>query len=138
VSQDATFMKGGNLHRLCEVTLEDGKTARVEPYAIFISPKKRRHYLWFQVSGSDPSETPGWKSPEASSVKGVKLAEGAFTTRQDYDPFDKAKFPVMHYSVPAPDGRQRWLDAGGKVDKQTVVGNRAYDSRQKGDRGSGV
>ncbi|HXP89256.1 MAG TPA: hypothetical protein VN841_31340 [Bryobacteraceae bacterium] len=123
MSLDATFMKGGNLLRVCDVTLADGKTARVEPYAIYTSPKRRRHYLWFQIGSSDPDEAPGWKSPEASAVASVRLAQETFTVRRDYDPFDKQKLPVVHYSVPTHDGRQRWHDAGKYVDKQTI-GNR--------------
>ena len=50
---DVTFMKGGNLRRLCDITFVDGAAARIEPYAIYTSSKKRRHYLWFQVSSSE-------------------------------------------------------------------------------------
>ena len=116
MSFDATFMKGGNLHRLCDITLMDGTSARVEPYAIYTSSKKRRHYLWFEVSGSDS----GWRYPEAASVASAALTEEPFTVRADYDPFDKAKFPVVHYSVPTRDGRQRWLDAAPGHDKGTI------------------
>ena len=122
MSIDATFMKGGNQLRLCDIKLTDGKTARVEPYAIFVSSKKRRHYLWFQIAGSDPDEDPGWKSPLASSIASVTVAEEPFKVRRDYDPFDKRQFPLVHYSVPTHDGRQRWHDArsDGSADKQTI------------------
>jgi len=120
MSQDATFIKGGNLLRVCEVTLAGGSKVTVEPYAIFTSPKKRRHYLWFRTSRSDPDDRPAWESPDASSVKLIRLTEDSFKIRRDYDPFDKEKLPVVHFSVPMHDGRQRWLDAGPKKDKSTI------------------
>ena len=118
---DATFMKAGNLHRLCEITFANGQTSKVEPYAIFTSPKKRRHYLWFQLSSSDPEETSGWKMPEAASVSSATLTEEPFTVRRDYDPFDKEKLLMVHFSIPTHDGRQRWLDAQPGRDKTTLV-----------------
>jgi hypothetical protein len=120
VSQDATFIKGGNLKKVCEVKLADGSTVTVEPYAIFTSPRKLRHYLWFRTGGSNPDEGPGWQSPEASLVASVRLGEQSFTVRRDYDPFDKGKFPVVHHSIATHDGRQRWLDAGPPIDKSTI------------------
>jgi len=118
---DATLMKAGNLRRLCDITLTDGATAKVEPYAIYTSSKKRRHYLWFQLSSSDPEEGSGWMNPEASSIASAIVTDEAFVIRQDYDPFDRSKFPVVHYSLPTHDGRQRWLDARRDFDKQTLV-----------------
>src|SRR5690349_10755284 len=113
-------MKGGNLRRLCLMTLTSGETVTVEPYAIYTSSKKRRHYLWFQIPGPDPEEQGGWKHPEAVTIASAALAEDSFDVRRDYDPFDKEKFPMVHYSVPTHDGRQRWLDAGPSYDKQTL------------------
>ena len=62
----------------------------------------------------------GWKHPEAASVTAMKLLETPYTPRKDYNPFDTVKFPVVHYSVPTHDGRQRWLEGGRNPDKQTL------------------
>lgn len=117
---DAVFMKGGNLRRLCEATLADGSVAVVEPYAIYTSPKKRRTLLWYEVSKGGSEAGAGWKHPEAASVTAMKLLETPYTPRKDYNPFDTVKFPVVHYSVPTHDGRQRWLEGGRNPDKQTL------------------
>jgi hypothetical protein len=41
-------------------------------------------------------------------VASVKLRESLFTARPDYSPLDRDRYPVMHYSIPTHDGRQRW------------------------------
>lgn len=112
-------MKGGNLRRLCEVKFRDGKVATVEPYVIYTAESKRRLYLWFQLS-SEPPEEPGWRTPEAAYLVSGNLCEATFTPRADYDPFDRKKFPTMHYSIPTADGRQRWMDARPPSDKQDL------------------
>jgi hypothetical protein len=38
------------------------------------------------------------------------MLEQTFTPRSDYNPFDKTSMPMMHYSIPTHDGRQRWSD----------------------------
>lgn len=103
-------MKAGNLRRLCEVTFREGKTALVEPYAIYTAETKRRLYLWYQLA-SDPPEEPGWKSPEAVQVVSARVRDETFSPRPQYDPFDSQKYPVMHFCIPTADGRQRWADA---------------------------
>ena len=122
---EAVFMKGGNLHKLCKITLTDGRDFTVEPYAIYTSGRKRRCYLWYQISSSDPGEERGWRSPEAASVATAKLLEDPFDTRRDYDPFDRVEMPVVHYSIPTHDGRQRWMDARKDFDKQTLTNREA-------------
>jgi hypothetical protein len=114
---ESIFMKGGNLRRLCEVKFRDGKTAIVEPYVIYTGENKRHLFLWYQLS-SDPPEDAGWRSPEAAYVVSAKLLDQTFQPRPEYDPFDRKKYPVMHYSIPTADGRQRWMDAGPPRDKQ--------------------
>src|SRR5262249_30557143 len=110
MSVEAVLMKCGNLRRTCEVTLAGGKVVVVEPYAIYTATTKRKHFLWFPVSkGGD--EKPGWRYPEAASVVSAKPREESFTPRRDYDPFDRERLPVVHYSIPMHDGRQRWADA---------------------------
>ena len=116
---EAVLIKGGNLRRMCEVTLADGKEVTVEPYAIYTAPTKRRHYLWFQVS--DLADDSGWRNPEARTVTAAKLTESSFNTRREYDPFDRDKFPVVHYAVPTHDGRQRWMDSRSGHDKQALT-----------------
>jgi hypothetical protein len=120
MSVEAVFMKGGNLRRVCEVTLSDGKVLRVEPYAIYTATTKRRHFMWYLLISNDLEEEGGWRHPEAASVSAAKLTETMFDTRTDYDPFDRFKFPVMHYSIPTHDGRQRWMDAQYK-NKQDLI-----------------
>ena len=103
MSADILFMKAGNLHRVCEITRVDGSSLLAEPYAIFTSSRNRLEYLCFQVS-----EPQGWMELEARTVASVKLRDSGFTTRQDYSPLDLNRYPLMHYSIPTHDGRQRW------------------------------
>ena len=120
MSVEAVFMKGGNLRRVCEVTMSDGTILRVEPYVIYTATTKRRHHMWYLLVSSNPEEEPGWQHPEAASVSSGKLTDKTFDIRTDYDPFDRFKFPVVHYAVPTHDGRQRWLDAQYR-DKQELI-----------------
>ena len=103
MSADTVFMKAGNLHRVCEITTVDGSSLLAEPYAIFTSSRNKLEYLCFQVS-----EPQGWRELEARTVASVKLRESQFATRQDYRPLDLDRYPLMHYSIPTLDGRQRW------------------------------
>lgn len=119
MSIDTVFMKGGNLHRVCEATLADGSVLMVEPYAIYTSRDKRHHFLWFQLS-SGPASDPGWKHPEVSSVASMKLGQESFETRRDYNPFDNETFPLVQYSIPTHDGRQRWLAARAPRDRSLL------------------
>lgn len=114
---ESIFMKGGNLRRHCAVKFHDGRTAVVEPYLIYTAENKRRRYLWYQLS-SEPAEEAGWRNPEAAHVASAKLLDSTFTPRAGYDPFDRKRYPVMHYSIPTADGRQRWMDARPATDKQ--------------------
>ncbi len=103
MSAETVFMKAGNLHRVCEITGTDGSVAQAEPYGIYTSPRNHACYLCYQIS-----EPEGWQELEQRDVTRVKLLEATFKPRQDYDPFDKMRYPVMHYSIPTHDGRQRW------------------------------
>jgi hypothetical protein len=103
MSAETVFMKGGNLHRVCEVAGPDGSVSLVEPYGIYTSPRNRHNFLCYQIS-----EPQGWKEIDSRSIASVKLKDAEFTPRRDYDPFDKNRYPVMHYSIPTLDGRQRW------------------------------
>lgn len=119
MSVEAVFMKAGNLRRICELTLADGRAVRIEPYAIFTAPNRRRHFLWYQLTG-ESEEDRGWRQVEASLARSAKLCEQSYEARRDYDPFDRQRFPVVHYTVPTHDGRQRWADARPDFDKQTL------------------
>ncbi|HLJ46360.1 MAG TPA: hypothetical protein VKU01_10150 [Bryobacteraceae bacterium] len=120
MSVQSVFMKSGNLKRVCELTLTDGSTVTVEPYAIFISPRGRQQFLWFQLSSSKPEDRGGWKSPETGTVKAAKMMDPSFTIRTDYQPFDKGLYPFVNFSIPTHDGRQRWMDTRKDLDKQTL------------------
>ncbi len=113
-------MKSGNLKKVCELTLNDGSIVTVEPYAIYISPKGRQQFLWFQLSSSVAGEHAGWKNPETSAVKAAKMLEQTFEIRKDYQPFDKSLYPLVNFSIPTHDGRQRWMDTKKDFDKQTL------------------
>lgn len=116
-------MKCGNLRRNCEITFRDGRTVVVEPYAIFTGESKRRLYMWYQLSSDPPEEkegNTGWRTPEAAHVASAKLCDTPFTVRRDYDPFDRKRMPMVHYSIPTADGRQRWMDAPPPSDKSTL------------------
>jgi hypothetical protein len=116
MSAETVFMKAGNLHRVCEITRTDGSSLLAEPYAIFTSPRNKQEYLCFQVS-----EPPGWRELEARTVTGVKLRESGFTARPDYSPLDRNLYPVMHYSIPTHDGRQRWGEKGSGSKSMSLV-----------------
>jgi hypothetical protein len=114
MSAEAVFMRCGNLRKVCEVKDSAGNLLLVEPYAIFTSIKKRKHVHFYQLSGPGGE---GWKTPESRDLVAGRMLEDTFTPRSGYDPFDKQLFPVMHYSIPTHDGRQRWMDAQpGKTD----------------------
>jgi hypothetical protein len=117
---ESVFMKSANLHRQCELTDAQGNRTVVEPYAIFTSAKGRRCYRCYVISPAvDPNVGP-WANPEVASVANVQMVEGTFQIRAAYDPFDKQLFPMMHFSLPTPDGRQRWADAQKNRDHQTL------------------
>src|SRR5688500_18712365 len=110
MSLETVFMRGGNLRKLCEIGDEAGNTHTIEPYGIFTSGKNRRCLYYYLVSSSIPETPEGWKTEEVRRLTGCKLTEQGFAPRIDYDPFDKHEFPIMHYSIPTHDGRQRWMD----------------------------
>ncbi len=103
MSAETVFMKAGNLHRVCEIAGKDGSVTQVEPYGIFTSARNHGGFLCYQVS-----EPEGWRELESRDIARVKMLDSVFRPRQDYDPFDKIRYPVMHYSIPTHDGRQRW------------------------------
>ncbi len=117
MSEETSFMEGGNKHLLCEIDLRGGNVVTVEPYAIYTSTKKRRVYLWYQVSRAGAQGENGWRNVEASEVKAVKVLERPYTTRKDYNPMDKMTYVMMHYSIPAADGRTRPVDLAPSWDK---------------------
>lgn len=102
---DTNFMKAGNLGKLCELIDKDGLAALVEPYAIYTSSRGRRRLYCYQVS-----EPKGWRSVDPAQIAAVRIRDEKFSPRPDYDPFDKSQFPMMHFSIPTLDGRQRWAD----------------------------
>lgn len=103
-----TLMKAGNLQRVCELTTNQG-TVLVEPYAIAISAKGRRELLCYHLA-----DEPAWRTIEMRFITAVRMLDATFKIRTDYDPFDRNRFPVMHYSVATHDGRQRWADKPSK------------------------
>ena len=108
---EVAFMKAGNLARVCELTDAEENIWLIEPYAVYTSSRGRRSLWYYQLDAPE-----GWKDPEVRFVRRVKMLEEKFTVRADYDPFDKNRFPIMHFSIPGKDGRQRWADKP-KVDK---------------------
>lgn len=104
-------MRAGNLRTLCELKDTEGNVLTVEPYAIFANNKKRKSVLVYVISGS-PETQPGWRVMEARFVASSKKLDQTFTPRAEYDPFNKGEYPVMQYSIPTHDNRQRWTDQG--------------------------
>lgn len=114
---ESVFMKAANLGRLCELTDSGGHGMVVEPYMIFTSPKGRRCLGCFLVSPEPEPGSPVWRTPELSEITGCVMREDKFQLRTSYDPLDKQAFPMVHFSLPTHDGRQRWADAGKPRDK---------------------
>ena len=50
-------------------------------------------------------------------MRGAKLLDRPYKPRKDYNPFDKIKYPMCHYSAPAADGRKRPVDLAPSHDK---------------------
>ncbi len=120
---DTVFMKSGNLLRVCELTDTDGNAARIEPYLIFTSGRNRRCCHYYQLS-----EPAGWKTTELRFVASVRMLEERFLQRKEYDPFDKERFPLVHFSVPTLDGRLRWVDKMAAADKSKLPYQPTFDS----------
>src|SRR6266850_5031372 len=99
MSEESVFMEGGNEHFLIEMEMRDANILTVEPYAIYSSPKKRRFVLVYQVSRAGAQGDNGWRYIEASNIRTVKKLNRPFTTRKDYDPFNKDILVMSHYSI---------------------------------------
>lgn len=121
MSFEAAFMKAGNLGRTLDLTDTEGRHYMIEPYMIYTSDRGRRSLLFYQLAGPPPEAPIGWKRPEAVLFQTATIREDRFTVRPEYDPFDKARYPVVAYSVATPDGRQRWADAPKPRDKGTLT-----------------
>src|SRR4051794_35796963 len=104
MSEELEFMKAGDSLLLCELDQRDGNILTVEPYAIYTSPKKRRFFMFYQVSRAGAHGDNGWRHIEASNFRAAKTLDRPYTPRKDYDPFNKTDLVMMHYSIPTADG----------------------------------
>ncbi len=105
---EQTFIAAGKTKSLVWLTEPSGRYRIVEPYMLFISPKGKRLFHFFQIGGySAGGVLRGWKNPEVSAFDGAQLVDQQFTPRDEYNPFNAEMFPRVVFAVPTADGRIR-------------------------------
>ena len=117
MSEESIFMEAGKQGMLCELDLRSGDFVTVEPYAIYTSAKKRRCWAYFQAGRSGAPADQGWREIETGQVRGAKVLNKPYAIRKDYNPFDKIKYVMMHFSVPNIEGKERAVDLAPAWDK---------------------
>lgn len=104
-----TFVEAANDLKLCELTDTIGNKRLVEPYMVFTSNKRKRLFHCFQIEGySESGRHTWWKNMEIGLFTIAVIHDETFNPREGYNPFNFKKFPVVHFSIPTIDGRQRW------------------------------
>lgn len=126
MNDEQAFMEGAKKGMLVELDMRNNDFVVVEPYMIYTSNKKRRNYLYFQVSRAGAQSDQGWRPTETANIRGVKVLDRPFTPRKDYNPFDKINYVMSHFSIPTWDGRQRPTDLAPSHDRS--IQNRAAGS----------
>jgi len=108
MSVETIFIQAAEESRLCELVDRGGNSRIVEPYMVYTSATGKRLFHCYQVEGYSKSGEPtGWKNPQVNSFTQTTIRNGTFTPRPEYNPFNYNMFPVVHFSIPTVDGRQR-------------------------------
>jgi hypothetical protein len=108
MSVESTFIEAARNHNLCMLTDPQGNTRIVEPYMVYTSSTGKRLFHCYQLEGYSESGRPaGWKNPEAESFLFAQIRDPKFAPRPEYNPFNLKMFPIVHFSIPTDDGRQR-------------------------------
>jgi len=75
---------------------------------VYFSATNKRLFHCYQLQGYSKSGQPvGWKNPQVSSFTQAIVRDETFTPREKYNPFNYEMFPVVHFSIPTIDSRQR-------------------------------
>lgn len=102
------FINAARLFKLCKLIDVNGNIRLVEPYMFCTSAKNKRLFHCYQLEGySRSGNIPGWKNPEVSSFVNAIMVDKSFFQRPEYNPFNIKMFPIVHFSLPTFDGRQR-------------------------------
>jgi len=108
MSVETTFIQAAEGLHLCELTDRSGHTRMIEPYMVYSSATGKRLFHCYQLHGYSKSGDPtGWKNPQVASFTRATKQDETFTPRPEYNPFNHDMFPVVHFSIPAVDGRER-------------------------------
>jgi len=108
MSAESTFVQAARNHNLCTLTDHEGNTRIVEPYMVYTSSTGKRLFHCYQLEGySRRDRVPEWKNPEVESFLFAAIRDAKFAPRPDYNPFNLRMFPIVHFSIPTEDGRQR-------------------------------
>jgi len=102
------FIGSAKLLKACRLKDAQGNTRTVEPYMVYVSSQGKRLFHCYQLSGfSERGQVVGWKNPEVGLFQLAEILEEFFAVRPGYNPFNSKMFPVVHFSIPTYDGRQR-------------------------------
>jgi len=111
---ESTFVQAAESLNLCELIDQSGNRRVVEPYMVYSSATGKRLFHFYQLKGySKSGQSTGWKNPQVNSFAQAIIRDEAFTQRKEYNPFNYEMFPVVHFSIPTINGRQR--QSGGVV-----------------------
>ena len=105
---ESTFVQAAKNLNLCDLIDHRGNKRIVEPYMVYSSATNKRLFHCYQLQGYSKSGQPvGWKNPQVNSFAQAILRDETFTPRKEYNPFNYEMFPVVYFSIPTIDGRQR-------------------------------
>ena len=108
MSVESIFIEAAKSRRLCELIDRNGNRRLVEPYMVYSSVTGKRLFHCYQLEGySKRGQSTGWKNPEVASFVHAVIREETFTPRIEYNPFNYEMFPIVYFSIPTIDGRQR-------------------------------
>jgi hypothetical protein len=108
MSAESTFIEAGRNYNLCTLTDLEGNTRTVEPYMVYTSAREKKLFHCYQVAGfSESGQATGWKNPEIAAFLSAEALADTFAPRDEYNPFNYKMFPVVHFSIPTRNGRQR-------------------------------
>lgn len=108
MSVEPTFIQAAKSMKLCELVDQNGNKRLVEPYMVYSSATGKRLFHCYQVQGySESGQSSGWKNPQVDSFLQASVVDETFTPRREYSPFNYKMFPIVHFSIPTVDGRQR-------------------------------
>lgn len=107
-SVESTFIRAARERRLVWLTEPSGRYRVVQPYMVYLSPKGRRLFHFYQVGGYSASGIiRGWRNPDVGAFDSARVVDEEFEPRPDYNPFNPWMFPDVVFAVTTADGRER-------------------------------